>query len=229
MKARRWQATPGVDRVWYYLVLGHMRPDRISLFPLNVVLFPGEILPLHIFEPRYRKMVRNCLETKSTFGVLLSVQSRVAHVGCSAEILEVTKRYQDGRMDIVTVGREPYRLVDLSTEDPLLEGSVDYLEDEDSPIDPQMSRKLIELYEVCHTLLFSNMPPSLTESAPALLSFAIGSALPMDLLSKQQLLELRSEGERQDRLGRYLREWALHLHKIGTGSQQQGGSGHGLN
>jgi ATP-dependent Lon protease len=206
-----------------------MRPDRISLFPLNVVLFPGEILPLHIFEPRYRRMVRECLETKSTFGVLLSLQSRVAHVGCSAEILEVTKRYQDGRMDIVTVGRDPYRLVDLFTEDPLLEGSVDYLDDEESPLDPQTSKTLIEVYEVCHTLLFSDMPPSLMDSSPALLSFAIGSALPIDLLCKQQLLELRSEAERQDRLLRYLREWALHLHKVGAGGQQEEGNGPRLN
>lgn len=206
-----------------------MRPDRISLFPLNVVLFPGEILPLHIFEPRYRRMVRDCLDAKSTFGVLLSLQSRVAHVGCSAEILEVTKRYQDGRMDIVSIGRDPYRLVDLITEDPLLEGAVDYLEDEDAPVDPQISKKLIELYEVCHTLLFSNMPPNLADSVPAPLSFAIGSALPMDLLCKQQMLELRSEAERQDRLVRYLREWALHLHKVGSAGQEQEGSGYGLN
>jgi Lon protease-like protein len=206
-----------------------MRPDRISLFPLNVVLFPGEILPLHIFEPRYRKMVRECLETKSVFGVLLSLQNRIAHMGCSAEILEVTKRYQDGRMDIVTIGRDPYRVIDLSTEDPLLQGSVDYLEDEESPIDPQLTRKLIELYEVCHTLLFSDMPPNLADSSPAPLSFAIGSALPMDLLCKQQLLELRSEADRQDRLVRYLREWALHLHKVGSAGQQPAGSGHGLN
>jgi ATP-dependent Lon protease len=206
-----------------------MRPDRISLFPLNVVLFPGEILPLHIFEPRYRRMVRECLETKSTFGVLLSIQSRVAHVGCSAEILEVNKQYQDGRMDIVTVGRDPYRLVDLSTEDPLLQGTVDYLEDDDALLDPQTNKKLIEVYEVCHTLLFADMPPSLLDTSPALLSFAIGSALPIDLLCKQQLLELRSEAERQDRLLRYLREWALHLHKVGADGQQPEGNGHGLN
>jgi ATP-dependent Lon protease len=206
-----------------------MRPDRISLFPLNVVLFPDELLPLHIFEPRYRRMVRECLDTKTPFGMLLALPNGVAHVGCSAEILEVTKRYDDGRMDVLTVGRRPYRVLDLLTEDPLLEGSVDYLEDRDSALDPKNRDKLVELYEVCYTLLFSGMPPSLPTSENSSLSFAIAAALPFDLLWKQQILELRSEAERQDRLLRYLREWALHLHKIDTRRHRSEGNGHGLN
>jgi len=206
-----------------------MRPDRISLFPLNVVLFPGELLPLHIFEPRYRRMVRACLDEKVPFGMLLALPNGVAHVGCSAEILEVTKRYEDGRMDIVTVGRYPYRVVDLFTEDALLEGTIDYLEDEDSPVDPQNRAKLLELYEVCYTLLFSGMPVNLAESPQRSLAFAIAGALPLDLLWKQQVLELRSEAERQDRLLRYLREWALHLHKIDSQRHRGGGNGQSLN
>ncbi len=206
-----------------------MRPDRISLFPLNVVLFPGELLPLHIFEPRYRRMVRACLDEKTPFGMLLALPNGVAHVGCSAEILELTKRYEDGRMDILTVGRDPYRVVDLFTEDALLEGSIDYLEDEDSQVDLQNRAKLMELYEVCYTLLFSGMPVNLTESPQKSLAFAIAGALPLDLLWKQQILELRSEAERQDRLLRYLREWALHLHKIGSQRHRGSGNGQGLN
>ena len=206
-----------------------MRPDRISLFPLNVVLFPGELLPLHIFEPRYRHMVRKCLDEKTPFGMLLGLPNGVAHVGCTAEILEVTKHYDDGRMDILTVGRHPYRIVELFTDDPLLEGSVDYLEDEDSLLDPRNREQLIELYEVCYTLLFSGMPANLAQSPQESLSFAIASALPLDLLWKQQILEVRSEAERQDRLLRYLREWALHLHKIDSRRARAGGAGQGLN
>lgn len=206
-----------------------MQPDRISLFPLNVVLFPGELLPLHIFEPRYRRMVRECLDEKSPFGMLLALPNGVAHVGCSAEILEVTKRYDDGRMDILTVGRQPYRVVDLFTEEPLLHGTVDFLEDEDSLLDPQLREKLIELYEVCYTLLFSGMPVELANTTPGSLSFTIAGALPLDLLWKQQILELRSEAERQDRLFRYLREWALHLQKIDARRHHGEGVERGLN
>jgi ATP-dependent Lon protease len=206
-----------------------MRPDCIPLFPLNVVLFPGEQLPLHIFEPRYRRMVRECLEAKSHFGMLLALPDGIVRVGCSAEILDVTKRYDDGRMDILTVGRDAYRILDLFTDDPLLQGRVDYLEDENSLLDPRRQKELTDLYEVCYTLLFAGMPLSLQESSPELLSFTIAGALPMDLLCKQQILELRSEAERQDRLLRYLREWALHLHKVETLRHRKAGNGHGSN
>jgi ATP-dependent Lon protease len=206
-----------------------MRPDRIPLFPLNVVLFPGEQLPLHIFEPRYRRMVRECMEASSPFGMLLALPDGVARVGCTSEILHVTKRYEDGRMDILTVGRYPFRIVELFTDDPLLSGTVDYLEDEDSVLEPGKQKELSELYESCYTLLFSGLPPGIDDSRPELFSFAVAGALPMDLLWKQQILELRSEVERQDRLLRYLREWALHLQKVETKHQRGGGNGHGLN
>jgi ATP-dependent Lon protease len=206
-----------------------MRPDRISLFPLNVVLFPGELLPLHIFEPRYRRMVRECLDEKSPFGMLLALPNGVAHVGCTAEILDVTRRYEDGRMDILTVGRRPYRILDLYDDDPLLQGAVDYLEDEESRLEPGNQEQLVQLYEVCYTLLFSGMPGNFEQSAPESLSFAVAGGLPLDLLWKQQILELRSEAERQDRLVRYLREWALHLHKIDTRRHRGEGVDRGLN
>jgi Lon protease-like protein len=184
-------------------------------------------LPLHIFEPRYRRMVRECLDAKAHFGMLLALPNGVAHVGCSAEILEVTKRYDDGRMDILAVGRQPYRVMNLFTDDPLLEGSVDYLEDKDAEFDGQNREKLIELYEICYTLLFSGMPPNPVK-VPGSLAFSVAGALPLDLLWKQQILELRSEADRQDRLLRYLRDWALHLQKIDT-QQRGGGNGRGLN
>jgi len=206
-----------------------MQPDRIPLFPLNVVLFPGEPLPLHIFEPRYRRMVRECLDTKSPFGMLLALPDGCVRVGSSAEILEVTKRYDDGRLDILVVGRDRFRVVELFDEDPLLEGRVEYLADDDSPLDPQKRKTLIELYEVCYTLLFSGMPRNLDEVEPGLISFAISSALPIDLLWKQQILELHSEPQRQERLLGYLREWAPHLQNVETLRHRAAGPGHGLN
>ena len=142
-----------------------MRPERIPLFPLNVVLLPGAELPLHIFEPRYREMVKNCLQEKSEFGMLLSLPKGVARVGCTSEILEVVKRYEDGRMDILTVGRAPFRVVELFTEDPLLEGDVDYLEDRENPSNPRIQRELVELFEACHTLIFDDYPKNLEGSA----------------------------------------------------------------
>jgi ATP-dependent Lon protease len=206
-----------------------MRPDRIPLFPLNVVLFPGAELPLHIFEPRYRQMVKDCLEYKSEFGMLLALPTGVARVGCTAEIVDVVKRYDDGRMDILTTGRSPFRVVDLLPENPLLEGNVDYLEDREAPANPRVQRELVELFEACHTLIFDDYPKHLEGAPPDGLSYLVAATLPMELLWKQQILELRAEADRQERLVGYLREWAPHLQKAGVLRQRAGGNGHGLN
>src|SRR4029077_10303756 len=190
-----------------------MRPERIPLFPLNVVLLPGADLPLHIFEPRYRQMVGQCLDEKSEFGMLLALPKGVVHVGCTAEIIEVVKRYNDGRMDILTVGRAPFRVVKLFNDNPLLEGAVDYFEDSETPSNPHVRRELVELYEACHTLIFGDYPKNLGDGISEILSYVVAGTLPMDLLWKQQILELRSEADREERLVAYLREWAPHLQK----------------
>ncbi len=206
-----------------------MRPERIPLFPLNVVLLPGAPLPLHIFEPRYRQMVKDCLEEKSEFGMLLSLPKGVARAGCTAEIVEVAKRYPDGRMDILTVGRAPFRVVELFQKNPLLEGQVDYLEDREIRPDPSIQRQLIELYEACHTLVYEDCPKDLDSVPAEEISYIVASTLPLDLLWKQQILELRSEEDRQERLVGYLREWAPHLQNNKVMRQRAGGNGHGLN
>src|SRR5579885_1649160 len=121
-----------------------MRTERIPLFPLNVVLLPGADLPLHIFEPRYRQMVKQCLANNQEFGVLLALPDGIAHVGCTAEIVEVVKRHPDGRMDILTVGRAPFRVVELFASNPLLEGNVDYLEDVESRPHSAKRQELLE-------------------------------------------------------------------------------------
>ena len=232
-KANTRIAQPGfisvVCYVWYHCCLGPMRPERIPLFPLNVVLLPGAEMPLHIFEPRYRQMVKDCLEEKSEFGILLSLPKGVARVGCTAEILHVVRHYENGPMDILTAGRAPFRVVELFTEDPLLEGHVDYLEDRETPADPRIQRELVELFEACHTLIFDDYPKNLQGAAPEGLSYLVAATLPMDLLWKQQVLELRTEADRQERLVAYLREWAPHLQKSEALRQRAGGNGHGLN
>src|SRR5208282_2124101 len=193
-----------------------MRPERIPLFPLNVVLLPGADLPLHIFEPRYLEMVNRCLKDKSEFGILLALPKGVARVGCTAEVIEVVRRHDDGTMDILTVGREPFRVIEFFDENPLAEGHVDYLEDREAPLNSPMRRELIELYETCHTLIFEDCPKNTDSEDPAPISFRIAGTLPMDLLLKQQILELRTESDRQERLVGYLRAWAPHLQKTGV-------------
>jgi ATP-dependent Lon protease len=210
--------------------MGFMGPERIPLFPLNVVLLPGATLPLHIFEPRYRQMVRGCLDENSEFGVLLALPKGLVRVGCTAQVTEVLKRYKDGRMDIITVGRSPFRITqlvnaDAYANDALLEGDVDFLDDRDAGVDARLQSELTRLYEVCHTLVFDDYPRNVAAEAAEYLSFVVASTLPLDLMWKQQLLELRSEADRQERLVGYLREWAPHLQKQEKSRARAGGSG----
>ena len=206
-----------------------MRPDRIPLFPLNVVLLPGATLPLHIFEPRYRRMVKECLEANSEFGMLLALPNGMAGIGCTAKITEVTKRYPDGRYDILTAGGARIRIVELFTADPLLEARVDYLEDFDDGTNPRVARELIDLFETCHTLLFEDYARDFHVRDGESLAYRVADKLPLDLIWKQRILELRSEAEREERLVEYLREWAPHLQKV-TGLRTKSASGgHGLN
>jgi len=209
--------------------MGFTGPERIPLFPLNVVLLPGATLPLHIFEHRYRQMVRRCVEDQCEFGILLAAPKGIVRVGCTAQVTEVIKRYNDGRMDIVTVGRSPFRITQLLNpndyaDDQLLEGEVDFLDDRDTRIDARMQKELLRLYEVCHTLIFDDYPHNVATGDAESLSFLVASTLPLDLLWKQQILELRSENDRQERLVGYLREWAPHLQKVEKSRARAGGS-----
>ena len=106
------------------------RPNRIPLFPLDVVLMPGAELPLHIFEPRYKLMIARCLEEKLQFGMILAANQSVAAVGCTAEIVQKLRDYPDGRMDIMTKGREVFHLTELFDEKEYYEGAVDYVQDD---------------------------------------------------------------------------------------------------
>ncbi|HLK04892.1 MAG TPA: LON peptidase substrate-binding domain-containing protein, partial [Candidatus Acidoferrum sp.] len=124
----------------------------------------------------------------------------------------------------------PFRVVELFTDNPLLEGCVDYLDDRQSVTSPQTEKSLAELYDTCHTLLFGDYPrDAASEETQDRLSYVIASKLPMDLLWKQRILELRSEAERQERLLAYLRDWAPHLQKVETQHRRAAGNGSGLN
>jgi Lon protease-like protein len=206
-----------------------MCAERIPLFPLNVVLLPGARLPLHIFELRYREMVRDCLLSKSRFGMLLATEDGVVGVGCTAEITEIVRRYEDGRLDILTIGRQPLRVVEFFDQKPLLQALVEYLEDEEDEVDSATRAKLLELYEICYTIAFDSFPKELALTDGISLSYAISDALPIDLRWKQQILELRSEQQRQVRLIGYLRDWAPHLQKWKAASQRAGGGAYRLN
>src|SRR5208282_3315205 len=163
-----------------------MAPTRIPLFPLEVVLFPGELLPLHIFEPRYKEMIRECSEKKQRFGVVLAEEDGLAEVACTAEILEIAKTYENGEMDIVTVGRQVCRILEVLEERAFYEADVEFLE-EGSPPKQVPSTALLQLYEKCHQAAFERPPDRAALAKAPVVSYHIAGALPLDLAYKQKL------------------------------------------
>lgn len=184
-----------------------MPPKRIPLFPLDVVLFPGMSLPLHIFEPRYKAMIRRCLNETQEFGVVLSREKELASVGCTAEIIEITREYPDGRMDIMVQGKTVFRISEVFDSEPYHEAEVEFLSEKAPPVESDPSPELVNLYDQCHSLVFGR-PSDPSECASAV-SFAyyIAGDLPFELNDKQSILEIRDETERRSQL-------ILHLKKL---------------
>src|SRR5688572_4421021 len=104
--------------------------EIIPLFPLGLVLFPGMILPLHIFEERYKIMISDCLEEKKNFGIVYYTGDNFNMIGCTAKVIKIIKKYEDGRMDIMTEGSQRFHIVEMYEEKPYIEAKVTYFDDE---------------------------------------------------------------------------------------------------
>ena len=102
--------------------------NHLKLFPLSLVSFPTKIVPLHIFEERYKNLISECLNNKSEFGIVYQNNNSLAEFGCSMKVLEVVKKYSDGRMDVITKGKNIFKLNSQLFEDELIIGEVKYNE-----------------------------------------------------------------------------------------------------
>jgi Lon protease-like protein len=198
---------------------------RIPIFPLEIVLFPGELLPLHIFEPRYKEMIRDCQEEKQPFGVVLAAEDGLAEVACTAELLQITKTYDNGEMDIVTLGRRVFRLLEVIEERSYYEADVEFLEDE-SPPKQVPSTALLQLFEKCFRAAFHESPDRGALAKSPLISYHIAGSLPLEPAYKQRLLEMRNEEERRHSLEVNLARWLEQLEVTNRARRLSGGNGH---
>jgi len=203
-----------------------MSAARIPLFPLNVVLFPGQTVPLHIFELRYREMTRYCIDTKSCFGIVFVNDGKMARTGCSALIVKTLKEYEDGRSDILTVGQSAFHLIRTHEEKLYFEGDVEYLEEDFTGADPEFSTRLEQLCNQCHRVLYGEDAPRFEPQGASSLAYHVASELPLDPEFRQSLLEVRSEAKRQQRLAARLVEWLPQLRERDRVRTKAGGNGH---
>lgn len=183
---------------------------QLPLFPLNVVLFPGMPLPLHIFEERYKTMIRDCLERQGPFGVVLIQEGREVGdpaqpfpVGTTARIVRV-EHLEEGRMNILTQGERRFSTAEITQRLPHLAGRVRYLEEEAGDIPTELLSEATEGYA---TLLrnLTALAGGWTGRAevpaePVPLSYGIAANLDLPLQVRQQVLELATARERLELL-----------------------------
>jgi Lon protease-like protein len=171
------------------------RLSDLPVFPLPLVLLPGELLPLHIFEPRYRELVARCLAGPEPFCVVLEDDGGVREVGCLARDLTVLERLADGRLNIVVSGGEPVRLGPIEDElHAYLSADATVLEDDDE----QGSEDATDAALGAYRALLSEIGRDDSEplSAQPRLSYALGARIDVGVHVGQALLESRSEHER---------------------------------
>jgi Lon protease-like protein len=196
----------------------------IPLFPLDVVLFPGTPLPLHIFEPRYKEMIGECLAQHLTFGVVRAVEQGLAEVGCTAEIVTVVKEYSDGRLDLVTEGRKRFEVMRVDEERSFLRAEVLMIDDEPGAPRAEDTSRAVQLHS--ELLAIAGAKQDLSAANPSSLSFYLAGSLPLDLDFKQKLLGLRSESERLSLLISYFETIIPNLHRSARAREKAGGNGH---
>lgn len=185
-------------------------------------------LPLHIFEPRYRRMIGRCLEQRIEFGIILAHERSAAAIGCTAEITRKIKDYPDGRMDILTEGRAIFRIMELLDENEYYEALVDYLPEDAMPQDPGAEKELTEIFQQCHLLLFGHLWPCRERKDSVALAYRMAARLPLDLKQRQSVLEKRTESERREFLLRYANELLPKLAQRQIAKKAAGGNGHGI-
>ncbi len=203
-----------------------MNRSRIPLFPLNIVLFPGQAAPLHIFEPRYRQMTRECLDAQAPFGLIFIDNGKLAQTGCTAMIVKVLKEYEGGQSDILAVGQSAFHLIHTYDDKPYYEGDVEYLEEDFTGVDSADSVRLEELCNQCHQLLYGEDAPRFESEGGISLAYHVASELPIEAPVRQKLLEIRSEAERQKQLITFLVEWYPQLQRREHVRGKAAGNGH---
>jgi Lon protease-like protein len=187
-------------------------------------LLPGTPLPLHIFEPRYQEMIGECRAGNAPFGVVRAVDDGIADLGCTAEIVSVTKEYPDGRLDLIAAGRRRFEVLELDRERSFLQAEVLFVPDEADAASPEDRARAIQAHR--EILSLAGAVQDIADVEPATLSFHIAGSLPIDLDFKQQLLAMRSEKERIPAVATFLETILPNLQRASLAREKARGNGH---
>jgi Lon protease-like protein len=173
------------------------------LFPLGIVALPTELVPLHIFEDRYKTMMNECLEADGEFGIVWLSDDGLKTNGCACEIAEVLERTDDGRMNLLTRGTRPFRIVERQEELAYPAGVVEFLSDRAEEPDPKVAERARDAYGELVEHVTDRRPDA--DELARMSAYAMAATVDFGCDAKQGLLDLRSENARLRLITRLLR------------------------
>jgi uncharacterized protein len=178
----------------------------IPIFPLGIVVYPGEQLNLHIFEPRYKQLVNECVETKKPFGIIPVIDNKLSEIGTLINVKEITTTYEDGKMDIKTEGVQIFSILEVIKDLPekLYSGAiVNYPENIENGNRALMQTIVIAIRQL-HKLLKINK--NFNHADDALWSYDVAHHAGLSVTEEYELLQLMQELQRQEYLKRHLKK-----------------------
>jgi Lon protease-like protein len=201
----------------------------IPIFPLDLVLLPTAPLPLHIFEPRYKEMIGECLDMHTEFGIVRAKDEDIEQIGCTAEITELTKKYDDGRMDITVAGRSRFEIDEMVPGRSFMQARISFVPDELEITDGASARRALEFHRELLKFMDQELEVDVDEDDLEIpqLSYRLAGPLPIDLDFKQALLAMRAEPERIEGLIRFYERILPRLRVVTKAREKAGGNGHG--
>jgi Lon protease-like protein len=164
------------------------------LFPLGIVALPGEMIPLHIFEERYKTMMNECLRDEREFGIVWLSDDGLREIGCACEIDRVLERMEDGRMNLLARGTRPFRVLERQSDLAYPAGVVEFVEDRPDAPDPELLKTAHAAYAELVRLATDKDPDE--EQLAEMSAYAMAATVDFGLDAKQGLLDLRSENAR---------------------------------
>jgi Lon protease-like protein len=196
---------------------------RFPLFPLGLVMLPGELVPLHIFEERYKQMIGECLDQEREFGILWLADDELKEVGCAARVTRVLEQFDDGRMNILVEGTTPFRMERRIGDLAYPAGDVVLLDDE-----PDEDADALERARTAYADLVEEVTDTCPEPETLSGMGAYGMAATVDIspAAKQALLELRSEPARLEQLAGLFAEALRRIRTAAKVAEQASGNGH---
>lgn len=199
--------------------------EMLPLFPLGLVLYPNEKLPLHIFEPRYRAMIADCEESNSELGIVLATEGNMASVGCSARISKKLKSYEDGNLDIVVEGVKKFQLNEIVDGKAYMRCVPTWLDEDSDDLDTLMIERVITQHMRLLELAGRTVRPSLYQNVD-FVSYVIARNAGLDVNQKQAVLELLSENDRIAFLVSHMEKFIPQVEQIESVRKKVQSNGH---